>query len=571
MQHWQSPSTAQLQLRSPAVHLAVFFLAIVYALYFSATTSIGHLQFHTFAYDLGTFDQGIWLAGHGTDWFVTVRGLNLLGDHVRLFSFLLAPLYWLWDDVRALLILQSVAIAAGAIFLYRIAERELPGRPWLVLAISAGYLLHPAVQNLNLDHAHPDAFATTFLLASVDFLRGGRLLPFWIAAALAMSCKEDVPLVFVMMGFVLMMDPRRRRLGIVLALVSSAYFLLCVAVILPHFNGVGFFRTKPRGFLAGFGRHGTEAAWLFGRLLRRESALYLWTLGVPHAFLFLLAPRWLLPAVPALAANLLSDANYMRSMYYHYHASIVPFLAIATIDALASLTRAGSVEAGAAILRSRRLRQALPAIVILGAALAANVTWSKIPLQRSGVLLDNWRYLQRSTNIAEYHRMLETIPRDASVAADYSLLPHLSHRRFVYMLPNPFRQSYWGIAGENQHDPRTVDYIAIHNVRTHDPVMQQVEKLAPGQFERIAGDLEYGVFRRKRVVAIGEHASCGDWDGDGRITREDLQWIADAIMKGGECPPRVCDADGDGTARSADVLRIGKRATDPAIALGCPD
>src|SRR5205085_4752648 len=159
-----------------ATRIAVLVLAVVYAAYFSAYTIIAHERFRTYAYDLGTFDQGIWLAGHGTNHFVTVRGLHLLGDHVRLFSFVLAPLYWIWNDVRALLVAQSVAIAAGAWFLLRIAEQKAPDHRWFALAVASSWLLHPAVQNLNLDHALPDAFASTLLVMAVYFLRSGRTL-----------------------------------------------------------------------------------------------------------------------------------------------------------------------------------------------------------------------------------------------------------------------------------------------------------------------------------------------------------------------------------------------------------
>ena len=123
------------QLSSRAVHRVVLLLAAIYATYFSVATCVSHMLFHTYAYDLGTFDQGIWLAGHGSNFFNTEHKQHQHSNHVRLFSFVLAPVYWIWDDVRALLILQSVAIAAGAWLLCRIAERLLPGRPWLTVAV----------------------------------------------------------------------------------------------------------------------------------------------------------------------------------------------------------------------------------------------------------------------------------------------------------------------------------------------------------------------------------------------------------------------------------------------------
>jgi uncharacterized membrane protein len=99
--------------------VAVGVCVTAYAVYFAVYTCLLHWTFGTLAYDLGTVDQGVWLAGHSRDLFVTVRGLPLLGDHVRPIAFVLAPLYWVWDDVRMLLIAQTLFIAAGAVFLWR--------------------------------------------------------------------------------------------------------------------------------------------------------------------------------------------------------------------------------------------------------------------------------------------------------------------------------------------------------------------------------------------------------------------------------------------------------------------
>jgi len=587
-----------------SVRFTVLALAAIYAIYFSLYTCIVHGRYGTYAYDLGTFDQGIWLAGHGTDLFVTVRGLHLLGDHVRLFSFVLAPLYWIWDDVRALLVLQSVVIAVGAWFVCRIAQRELPDRPWLALALSAGWLLHPAVQNLNLDHAHPDAFASTFLLASVDFLRGGRLLPFCLAAALAMSCKEDVPLAFVGLGIVLavrpalptkglvnpargfldrarrLMDPAGRRFGCMLAAAAGAYFLLALGVVLPMFNGVGFFRLEGGGFLAGLGAHGSDPSWFFSRLLRWESAVYLFSVGASQLFLFLIAPLWLLPALPSLAANLLSDASYMRSLDYHYHAMVVPFVFVATIDALARIGRpAHAVSPGASTHASRgrmadrvaglARRGAAPAL--LAAAVACNVAWSKVPVHRAGVIVELRESLNTNPTFAGLREMLARIPDDAVVSADYTLVPHLSHRRGIYLYPNPFSVSNWGILGENTHDPETIDYIAVRD-RLGSPALTDEVATVVGayRFEKIAGGDGFALYRSMARAPVGPNASCGDWDGDGATSSADVDRITYAIMRGRDCPPAVCDADGDGTVRYADVLRVNKRLANPAAPLDCP-
>jgi hypothetical protein len=208
---------------------------------------------------------------------------------------------------------------------------------------------------------------------------------------------------------------------------------------------------------------------------------------------------------------------------------------------------------------------------LLAAAVAANLAWSRVPLHRAGVILEMRDVLESDPAIAKLHSAISRIPKDAVVSAHYALVPHLSHRRGIYMFPNPFRPSNWGIAGENTHDPQAVEYIVLRNSRGRAPVTDTAESMVvANRFERIAADRDFGLYRRVVAVAISDHASCGDWTGDGDVTAEDLRWIADAIMKGRDCPLRVCDVDGDGAALFADAARLGKRVSDPSVPLQCP-
>lgn len=554
--------------------IVVLAAAAVYAVYFGLFTCIVHERFATSAYDLGTFDQGIWLAGHGRGLFVTVRGLPLLGDHVRLFSFVLAPLYWLWDDVRALLLLQSAAIAAGALFLWRIAIRELPSRPWIAATPAVAYLLHPAVQNLNLEQAHPDAFATTLILASIDFLRSGRRVGFAVAAALAMSCKEDVPLVFVAMGLAMMLDRRRRGFGFVLAGTAAAYFAFCLGVILPWANGEGFFRAGSDALFEGLGRHGGDPLWILGRLGSADGLRYLASLGAANLYLFVASPLAVVPALPALAANLLADAPYPRSLGYHYQTSILPFLYLGTIDTLAfaaawlqgrrgEAARDRTASAGDRVLAGG-------AVLLMVATVAANLAWSNLSIARAGELATAWHALRTDPRYARIEADLATIPAGAVVAAEHSLVPHLSHRARIYMFPNPFRTLAWGIRGEGVHDPEGIEYIVVRDKPGSESSVDLAEALvASGRFEPLLRDSDVRIYRRVARTPPAAASSCGDWNGDGRIDGDDLGRIADAVATGRECPARVCDTDGDGIVRNRDVLLLARRVRDPAVELKC--
>jgi predicted membrane protein DUF2079 len=100
-------------------------------------TWLTHARFGTFGFDLGIFDQGVWLLSRIRNPFVTIRGLPLFGDHASYILLLVAPLYWVRADPRLLLLLQIVCLAIPAVSVYLIGTRRL-GSPLAGLAVAHG-------------------------------------------------------------------------------------------------------------------------------------------------------------------------------------------------------------------------------------------------------------------------------------------------------------------------------------------------------------------------------------------------------------------------------------------------
>ncbi|MBO0779682.1 MAG: DUF2079 domain-containing protein, partial [Ktedonobacteraceae bacterium] len=76
---------------------------------------------------------------------------------------------------------------------------------------------------------------------------------------------------------------------------------------------------------------------LFTLFITVDRVYYLFNLMRSQGFLSLLAPEWLLPALPALAINLLSTYPLYYSGVYHYNAVIIPFIMISSIHGLKRL------------------------------------------------------------------------------------------------------------------------------------------------------------------------------------------------------------------------------------------
>jgi hypothetical protein len=156
----------------------------------------------------------------------------------------------------------------------------------------------------------------------------------------------------------------------------------------------------------------TDPVTVLRAVTQGRDLTYLAELGLPLAGLFLLAPLLLIPALPELAANLLSSVSTQTSIEFHYTAPIAPFLL------------AGAVL-GAARL-GRRRREA--AGVILAASLVGAVLIG--PLGAGELRPD-----RRSDHDQVAERALALVPPDAAVSSTNGLGAHLSERRRIHSFP----------------------------------------------------------------------------------------------------------------------------------------
>ena len=325
-----------------------------------------HEAFSTARFDLGNMVQAVWSTAHGHPLRVTdLDGDQVLrlGAHVDPVLVLFAPLWWLWPSPNLLLVVQAIAIALGAVPVYRLARKHL-GSSRAGTLFAFAYLLYPPTTWLALNEFHPGGLAMPALLWAIWYLDEDRLALFAVFAVFAACCREDIPLVFVGLGIWYALAHGRRAVGATIAIAGIAWTLLAVEVVIPHVRG------SETAFVGRYGearalRSGDPSA-LLRLVFDRGGVHYLLDLVLPLAALSLLAPI-ALAAVPGLALNLLSATPTQTSIHFHYTAAITPLLVAAAVF-------------GAARVRAR---WRLPvAGIVLAAALVGNYRLGAIPLWR---------------------------------------------------------------------------------------------------------------------------------------------------------------------------------------------
>jgi uncharacterized membrane protein len=386
--------------------LLVWIGTTVFGVLFGAVAVLRYRAFESGRFDLGNMTQAVWSTAHGHPLSVTdVHGeqISRLGAHFDPLLALLAPLWWLWPDPELLLVVQSVAIASGALPVFWLARKHL-GAEWPAAALALAYLLTPAVQWLTVSDFHAVALACPLLLFAWWNLDEDRLWAFALFAAAAIATKEHVGLAVAAMGVWYAVRHDRRR-GLVMAAVAGSLAVTAALVVVPHF--------APAGDSAFESRYDHPA--LDGRDLS-----YLATLLLPLALLPLGAPLAALAAVPELALNLASSTVTQTSVKTHYAAVAMPALFAAAVFAAARFDRR---LAYAALVASAL------GLIVLG------------PLGRVGLHADE--------HDAAARRALALVPDDAPVSATNTLGAHLSERRRIFSFP-VLEEATWVVVDERR-------------------------------------------------------------------------------------------------------------------------
>jgi hypothetical protein len=91
--------------------------------------------------------------------------------------------------------------------------------------------------------------------------------------------------------------------------------------------------------------------------------------------------------------------------------------------------------------------------------------------------------LGSSPRTAVQQAAVDIVPDGVSVSAVYTLLPHLTHRERIYNFPEPWKRVDWGVAGENLHDPGTVQWLVLDRQLFSTYDRKLIDRLTQGQFE----------------------------------------------------------------------------------------
>jgi uncharacterized membrane protein len=435
------------QLRRLGPHLPVLVLIAAYALWFGWLSVQVQDGYSTPGFDMGIFDQGIWLLSHFHAPFVTVMGRDLFGDHTSFILLLAVPLYWVWPHPQTLLVLQAVLLAAAAVPVYLLALRRTAS-VWIATALAGAYLLNPALQNGNLEQFHPECFLALTVAVAIYAAIESKPVLLAVAVALSLLVKEDTALLIIPLG-VWVYFRRDRRWGFRIIVAAVAWMVFAYTVVIESLLGTMTFYANriPFGGLGGVVVTVVAHPLRFWRYFRSQGRLfYLWQMGIPFGMVFLIAPEVAAIGILTVGENVLSNFGYMHEILYHYSLPLVPVLALGTVFAVSRLATPG--------------RRYLATGLVVVTAFVSCVLWGLAPFSRNVYPHAN----PSSPQVHAINSVLKLVPPDAVVSAYWPYVAHLDHRTRIYQWPTPFAAQFWALyTQEGQRLPfaSQVQYVVI--------------------------------------------------------------------------------------------------------------
>jgi len=418
-------------------------LALAAALAFTWLALRRYATYHNETFDLAFYTRMAWGMGRG-DYYHPITNSYMWGLHA---SPVLYPFGWLSrlhaPLVPLLLAAQAASTTAAAIPLARIAARRI-GLPVAADIMAVAYLLYPPIATIATYEFHPGSLALFPLAMALDRadrrdLRGA--LP-WLAAAAV--CREDAALVAGLVGLAGVLNRRLARtqrawgVGAFAALTTyfAVYFLVIAPSQLPrhgslelHFGHTG--ANTPAGLVVALFTHPVA---MLRTMLVPVKVLYGVRLLAPVAFLPVLAPRWLLPALVPFAINMVSQFPAAPQIHSHYSTLISPFVFAAAAHGAGRLAagQSGPLERNAMV----------SGLAVLAASLVIHHRAGATPLSRRWSMAP----FRRDARTAEIDSLLRLLPPDASVAAPDAMLAHVAERPLFQRFDNQRRPCAWIVA-----------------------------------------------------------------------------------------------------------------------------
>jgi uncharacterized membrane protein len=400
------------------------------------------------SWDMGCMIHNLYRASRFLDTTSTVLGeVDFLGDHFMVGLYLYSPLAWIHSSGYTMLAIQSASLAATAPVIFLLArDRGAALAPALALAFAAA--LGFGMQSGAYFDAHEITIGFGFLAFGVLFFEREKFVAATICFVLFSLFKESLGAYVIALGLLALWrglkkrDRRHLIYGTGWVLYGAIWFVLVNRVFMPaliararppepHETFADFGPTVFQA-LIGIATHPLEALGALFVPAEKVSSQLVTFGGL--GFLALASPELLLAAAPLFAERFLSSKHTMWEMGYHYAAPLTFYSAWAAAIGWPKIARAAE-RALAFLSEELRGRSAAAiAIYVLAAGIMTNAAGYRHAANYHHWMEDYFSIPERRETNAKAIALIASQGREARVAVQNRMLPHLADRPWVYRL-----------------------------------------------------------------------------------------------------------------------------------------
>jgi uncharacterized membrane protein len=430
--------------------------ALGYAVFFSFFLLRWHYKLRTGNFDL-SINNNLMYGGLYGDFLKSTVAFpdnpgKYLAAHAKFGHYLFLPIYALVPRPETLLVIQASLIGGGAVPLFLFARRHLAG--WTAAAVALAYLCYYPMHGATFSEFQNVPIAALFVFGVVWAADAKRWVWMGVLTAIALLMREDIPIGLSIIGLFLLASGYRPTAGLVLASISTSYFLLVRFYVMDE-AGDWWFPTMykelwadgEKGFRSVIKTLLTNPLFVLSKLAIEKKLIYLVHLLTPLAFLPL--RRWYLwlSLVPgALLTLLVTNYDPPIQFSFHYTMHWAPYLFMAAVLALVAIGKSPD-------LGPQRQRAAL--FAFCGASAVLSFNYGAFAMRESSFKggFHKVEFTYSETEDKRYHQLLELIkdiPKDATVAATEKVGPHLSSRRVMHTMRTGPHGAEWIVASSRE-------------------------------------------------------------------------------------------------------------------------
>ncbi|MDA1353518.1 MAG: DUF2079 domain-containing protein [bacterium] len=374
-------------------------------------------------YDLYFYDHALWNAAQGRGLFLEDYNISLIWMHFYPIMWLLVPLYKLFPTPFWLFLFHTILLILMAFPILKLGQKYF-GKRGLYITFLVLFLYLP-FRRANFHDLHGEILMATLLSWLIYYLDIKQMKRAILLSVLLLFTKETGFLITVSFALYLIVFQRDIKRGVLLGVVAMAWGLSLVGFIMPSHlpDGDYSYLTYYDHLGDGLGEK------LFTVVFRPDIVLktvfqapkiaYILLILLPLGA-FALASPILILSVGTFAQSLLSNKPGTIDILSHYSIPLVPIMMMGGILGLFALSKS-SVKW---VCVWRRVGKGAAVFFMVVNVLAI-------------VMLD-LRSFMLPADLRATHRLLESIPPDASVVASSALYVHLEHRDGLTLFPNSF-------------------------------------------------------------------------------------------------------------------------------------